>query len=506
MKLLISIAAIGAMLRIRQFHAARSMWLDEIALAVSLRDIGFPEILTSPLLDGQSASPGYLVASKASVRIFGTDEYGLRLVALVSGIATVVLAVLIAQRLLTRRWAQVGFVSLIAFSPVLIYYSNEVKQYSTDVMATSAVLVLWSLRRHHLAPWILGLSGAAIALISLPGVIALAALGIALLIERLTATPPNAPTGIWMRLRDLVAIAALWSIGMGFHLFYSFGVGTDRKFMRTWWGERRAFPPGIAGDLWWYPQWLARLGWVGIGHADRVGSVTPITATVVTVMLVAMMAVLAVVALRRAGHLRWVLGLAILIALVIGQIQIYPTSGRLSLYLVPVVLLMFAVGAESAVRWPVRIFGGVSLIAMLLVQLSITVPTAITPLNDRDMKSLVAQVELNAQRGDTLIFEAQSTLMRWYVDPDLVEALEFDILRAGTVADTGVPADRYIWSFNRLWIASTHGIGEAVRLANEIATQHGFTQICEYTPADETYLTLLIRDDLIAGRDLTVDC
>jgi hypothetical protein len=372
------------------------------------------------------------------------------------------------------------------------------------------VLVLWSLRRHRLAPLILGISGAVIALISLPGIIALAALGIALLIERLTVTfpgaPPAAPTGIWARLSDLISIAALWSIGIGLHLFYSFSVGTDREFMRTWWGERGAFPPGTASDLGWYPQWLARLGWVGIGHPDRVGSVTPITATVVTVILVAMMAVLAVVALRRARHLRWVLALPILIALAIGQFQIYPTSGRLSLYLVPVVLLMFVVGAESAVRWPVRLFGGVSLIAMLLVQLSITVPTAITPPNDRDMKSLVAQVELNAQPGDRLIFESWSALMHWYVDPDLAEALEFDILQASTVADTGVPADRYIWSFNRLWIASTHRVEEAARLANEIATQHGFTQICEYEPEDETYLALLIRDDLIAGRDLTVDC
>jgi hypothetical protein len=289
MKLLVAIATIGALLRVRNYQFARSMWLDEIALAVSLRDIGFPEILTSPLLNRQSASPGYLVASKAAVRIFGTDEYGLRLVALISGIATLVLAVLIAQRLLTRRWAQVGFVSLIAFSPALIYYSNEVKQYSTDVMATSAVLVLWSLRRHRRAPLILGLSGAVIALISLPGIIALAALGIALLIERLTVTfpgaPPAAPTGIWARLRDLISIAALWSIGIGLHLFYSFSVGTDREFMRTWWGERGAFPPGTASDLGWYPQWLARLGWVGIGHEGRVGSVTPITATVVTVTL-----------------------------------------------------------------------------------------------------------------------------------------------------------------------------------------------------------------------------
>jgi hypothetical protein len=94
MKLLVAIATIGALLRVRNYQFARSMWLDEIALAVSLRDIGFPEILTSPLLNRQSASPGYLVASKAAVRIFGTDEYGLRLVALISGIATLVLAVL----------------------------------------------------------------------------------------------------------------------------------------------------------------------------------------------------------------------------------------------------------------------------------------------------------------------------------------------------------------------------------------------------------------------------
>jgi hypothetical protein len=505
-----TIALLGAALRVRQFVHARSMWLDEISLAMSFREFNPFGILTNALLERQSAPPGYLFASAISVEIFGTGDRALRLVALLSGLATLALSVVIARRLLTHLATQAAFVALIAISPTLIYYSNEVKQYSTDVLAVCGVLLLWSLRGTPRATLTLGLGGALIAVFSLPGLLVLAALGLALMLE--AATTPSAtarPREVWKRVRPLTPIALAWAPGVLAHVAYTLATGVDRSFMLNYWSNHDAFPPlrpTNSAEVLWFPSWLQRLGWTGIGEPDRLSEVAG-TSPVLIALLLSALALTALIAVPR---MRVMLLTPFVLAVLAGLGRIYPTSGRLGLYLVPIVFLAVTLGADALIsRLLPRItrvrpsaptflatLPVLALVPLLLIQISFTAPAFKRPLNDRNMKAAIQILETHAQDGDTVIFEIASTKMTWYVTPRLASLAHIQSLRSSVVADQGLPADRSIHTYQRVWVTSTHRINQARDLTMLIAELAPFTLVCQPRLDRQTYLALLIRDDL----------
>src|SRR4029453_15341079 len=98
----------------------------------------------SPLHLGQAAPPGYLFLVQLTTSLLGISEPALRLPALVAGILMLPLAWLAARRVLPHRAALLAL-ALLALSPLLIYYSNEVKPYAFDGMV-AALLVYLALR------------------------------------------------------------------------------------------------------------------------------------------------------------------------------------------------------------------------------------------------------------------------------------------------------------------------------------------------------------------------
>jgi hypothetical protein len=136
---------LGTAVRLRQYAGARSLWLDEAFLAESLTTRGPVELVSEPLAYSQSAPLGWLLAVRSVVAVAGTSEQALRLVPLLCGLAALPLAWLLARRLLpagAESAAVPVVVALVALSPPLIGYSNELKPYSADVAAVLLVVVL----------------------------------------------------------------------------------------------------------------------------------------------------------------------------------------------------------------------------------------------------------------------------------------------------------------------------------------------------------------------------
>jgi len=122
---------LGIVLRLRQYLFNRSLWLDESMLSLNIVRRSAAELLK--LLDyAQTAPLGFLWLEKLAVHYFGTGELALRLVPLLCGIASVALFALLARKLLPPSAVAIA-VGLFSVSEPLIYYSSEVKQYSTDV-------------------------------------------------------------------------------------------------------------------------------------------------------------------------------------------------------------------------------------------------------------------------------------------------------------------------------------------------------------------------------------
>ncbi len=133
-----AILILGAILRIGRFVHYRCLWLDEIYLAESVTTRGFHDLLFKPLEDWQAAPAGFLFLTRLCVAVLGPTERALRLTSLLFSLASLPLFAAVARRCLSTRGHLIA-VALFATLGPLIYYGNELKQYSCDVVVALAV-------------------------------------------------------------------------------------------------------------------------------------------------------------------------------------------------------------------------------------------------------------------------------------------------------------------------------------------------------------------------------
>ena len=131
------IIIIGIILRLRQYIANRSLWLDEASLALNIVGRSFTG-LTQPLDFEQGAPLGFLFIEKAVLLVLGNQDYILRLFPLISGLFAIYFMYLISKEYIGMP----GLLALSIFviSWTLIYYSSELKQYSSDVLMSAGLL------------------------------------------------------------------------------------------------------------------------------------------------------------------------------------------------------------------------------------------------------------------------------------------------------------------------------------------------------------------------------
>ena len=141
----------------------QSFWLDEGFTARLVRgDLGH---LLSGIPKTEQTPPLYYVLAWLWTRLFGTGEVGLRSLSAVFGIATIPVAWALARRLASERAALVA-AALVAFNPLLVWYSQEARAYSLLVLL-AALSVLLLLRALDEPTWRRLLAWAAVAALAL---------------------------------------------------------------------------------------------------------------------------------------------------------------------------------------------------------------------------------------------------------------------------------------------------------------------------------------------------
>jgi len=91
----------GAALRLWEYLANASLWVDELALSESILYRPLRELLVLPLKVGQAAPAGFLAAVKLSTMLFGPSALAMRLPALLFTLAGLGLFAAVARRLLS---------------------------------------------------------------------------------------------------------------------------------------------------------------------------------------------------------------------------------------------------------------------------------------------------------------------------------------------------------------------------------------------------------------------
>ncbi|MGH7580166.1 MAG: glycosyltransferase family 39 protein, partial [Gemmatimonadales bacterium] len=128
----------GLILRLMHYVGQASLSMDESRLAnnIAARTLGQ---LSTPLDYDQSAPLLFLWVERLMTRVFGVNELALRAVPMVAGALLLVVAYPFLRRLVGSRAAVLG-VAVLAASPAMVTYSNEIKQYMLEVLV-AVVLV-----------------------------------------------------------------------------------------------------------------------------------------------------------------------------------------------------------------------------------------------------------------------------------------------------------------------------------------------------------------------------
>jgi len=234
--------ALGAEIRLRQWFGSRSLWLDEALIARSLVSRDYVGLVAEPLQGDQAGPVLWLWSTRLSLDLFGDGERQLRLVSLLAGLVGLVLTWRLARRLLPDPLVPLA-VGLVALSPSLVYFSNEVKPYALDV-AVVLGLVLLALRLRG-AVWPLALVGVVAVWASFASVFVLAGLSVVLVLQALArdGLPVAARTAAWL---------SAWVVSLAVSYVLILHRLADSEILGTFWDD--TFPDGT-GDL---PTWLLR--------------------------------------------------------------------------------------------------------------------------------------------------------------------------------------------------------------------------------------------------------
>ncbi|MCB0190833.1 MAG: glycosyltransferase family 39 protein [Anaerolineae bacterium] len=323
--------ALGFILRLKVYVDNRSLWLDEARLSLNILNKSVPQLF-GPLDYEQGAPVGFLVAEKLMTRIWGDSEYALRLIAFLSGVAALILFSYVARHFLDGK-ARLLAVAFFVVSPTLIYYSAEVKQYSSDVLITLLLysLAVYSIQSTSLS-WatsvVFGLVGGVVLWFSHPAVFVLAGIGVCLLWFSYRERR-------WVSVGQLLLAYSMW--GASLIILYSVSLRQlkDNSDLLDYWGE--AFMPLIpqsTADLYWFADTFWEL-FDNPGGFEFAG----LAAFVALIGLVWM-------ATARRDHLL-LLVLPIAFTLLASGLYLYPFRGRLLLFLVPTIIIIVTVGIEQ---------------------------------------------------------------------------------------------------------------------------------------------------------------
>lgn len=378
-----ALVGVGALLRISRYVYDRSLWGDEARLALNLRDRGFGGLVHS-LSYIQAAPTGFLLAEKTVVRVFGDSEYAMRLIPLLAGLASLALFVPLARRLLPPAGAIVA-IGLYAVMEPLVYYSSEVKQYSLDVLATVALLLIATpalLERRLSTRRALALlfTGATAFWFSHPSIFVAASIWLALTLCR-AEMPFRRPVA-------LLVLGAVW---------LAVFAASYELVLRNARGVSDALGLGSSASG-YGPVSVLRQGWHSFAYPDGFAYTT-------TGLAVALACIGAVSMLRRTPAALAALAAVVVTTFLAAVAGRYPFYDRFLLFMVPIVLLLVAAGLDVLGRstGPSARFAGVVMFAFLVAYPAGQAAAHLaSPPGHEEVKPVLKRVASDWRTGDSL--------------------------------------------------------------------------------------------------------
>ena len=438
---------LGFVLRLRQYLTGRSLWLDEAMLALNIVNRNFAGLFLRLDYD-QGAPIGFLLVEKILNVLFGDHEFVLRLFPFLVGVTALGLFYLLLRRTTSGIGLLAGL-ALFAISPELIYYTSEVKQYILDVAITIVLLYLAfplmgeaAQKRDYVY---LGLAGVLALWFSHPALFILAGIGISLFFQVLKHRER-------FKFNSLLMLGTVWLANLGLLYFVSLRGLSQNTFLLDYWKEN--FMP--------IPPW-SDWGWFRIVFRGLIQSQVGIQ---VPVWLIFILVLLGLIALFiKNNSYAGVIIFIFVFALFASASRLYPLGGRLSLFLVPLLVILVshsiqAIDQQLNARYKFGSFMALLLSGFLLyAPATESIANFSNPKYFEHIRPSMATLSENWEEGDAIFVSSGAVpAFRFYADR---YGLGDVVFRSSDASDYLEPSNilaqiKPLDGKDRVWVLITH--------------------------------------------------
>ena len=421
---------LGVSLRLREFFAYRSLWLDEVALLLQIKRRSYERLLLDGPGGNQGAPAAYLMLSKMALHYFSSLEVGARILSLLSGIGAMFLTAWLVVVSFRDTLTRVLGLLLIATSPWLVYYSAEGKQYMQEVLLALAVVSV-SIRyeQGRASLGMFALFGVVAVWFSHSACVVLCACGVLQIARALSR-------GERRRAIALVSVSIAWAASFALHAMTTMKMLFGNRALMLYWGHGLApWRKGVSSvALWIVESWGSLMEYIfiparlfSLRHLDSAWWGTLWQGALCCVVL------LGIARMFRersplAPYVASILGIAFALAL----FRVVPLSSRLVLYTTPFVLLSAARGAAFLVE-RARSGGPLMRVVALGVALLVVAPSvasstagALRPLDRNNIKGALRYLAAERAPQDLVVMRrADATVAALYTRRDRSLAMPF---------------------------------------------------------------------------------
>ena len=402
---------LGLIVRLVQYLSNRSLWGDEVNLALNIIDRSYLE-LTQALDYNQAAPLGFLWLEKLATQVFGNSEYALRLLPFTASIVS--LGVFYRLTLLySSPLGGVIAIALFTCGRYTLYFATELKPYSSDVAI--ALILFWLLGRvHHRilgVKEIIGLAvlGSLTVWLSYPSVFMLAGLEAWNLF--------TASSKRWYKIIvNRSGIYLTWIVSFGLFYFVTITDTLANEDLSSSWSARY---PDSFGDILWLFDALGRFFYHPMGFSgitDGIGIFAFIVGCVAWY--------------RRDRRIFLALIAPFIVTMFAAYLRQYPFRDRLVLFLAPLGMLIVAEGIALLLTqlkkinlanryrcWLFGLLGIVCLYALTVPAISRASNFIIYPEVKHEVRPVVEYVAAQYQPGDKIyVYAGAVQAFAYYVD------------------------------------------------------------------------------------------
>lgn len=452
---------IGILLRVIVYFQNRSLIIDEANLARNIVEKSGTDFFQS--LDyEQYCPPIFMLLTKLNTHLFGVNEFSLKIWPLLGGIVLlgffwVLLKILVKESVI--HWY---LLLVLSFSSLAIRYSTEFKQYSLDALL--ALVLIYVALQFKGAKWnvkntlIWSLFGGVMIWTSMPSIFILAAIGVAFLYES-WGTERKFPVG-------LVFAGGFWVLNFGLYfwtvLYQDSTSDLLQDYHQNFFFE---FLPTTTADA-------SRSFNLLLGLMTSITDKTALGLVFCALFL----SVGGYQIIKKKKFEALLLLLPVLFVLIASNLKLYSLIPRLSLFLIPICLLLMGVGLSFAWGEMHKILKVATVVLMIISIINKEGYTYLgTKMEFEDSKEVLAFLAKNRADRDLIIVQHDAVPAFIFYNSMHDNAYHFQPVYLAKWAEkstTIISTEK--WDSKRFWLffahTSTTKITDDIESVQQIAT------------------------------------